>query len=56
MLLQIFVGIVLLELYDVNLFSLGIIFTHMMRMMLLSSVSEKQRTNISTDCSFKAPK
>ncbi len=54
-LLQRFVGLVLLELSEFS--QSGNYFARMVPvMMLLTSVSEKQRTNISTDRSGMAPK
>ncbi len=59
-LLQRFIGLVLLELSELSsrAFSQSeIIFSRAVPvMMLLTSVSEKQRTNISTDCSGMEPK
>ncbi len=59
-LLQRFVGRVLLELFELSSCAFSQSGNYFARvvpvMMLLLSVSEKQRTNISTDCSGMAPK
>ncbi len=59
-LLQRFVGRVLLELFELSSCAFSQSGNYFARvvpvMMLLISVSEKQRTNISTDCSGMAPK